>query len=327
MIKTLLRVFRLYHMLYWALLMVVVVLTIPATDTRQQSLPFVIVLILAPPIYTSFFIYDYFFLRRKYMVAILAAGISVSFFAWTTQRFFMPIFVDDEENTLFQSWLNIGTFTGLALGLRSLKQSIRKQYQVQEARNRQLEAELALLRSQLNPHFLFNTLNNICALALDTPAEQPIFQLSELMRYVVEGSKQEWTELSRELRFLDNYIALERLRLSDAHRIETLIEGPVEGKKVAFFILIPFVENIFKHGFNRQASNGQAQVTVRVNNNHLWFTCWNELGPNHPQEPRSGTGTGLENVKKRLHLLYPNRHQLQITTQNNRFEVELHLWL
>lgn len=307
--------------------MLVVWLTVPVGDARQQSLPFVIVLILAPPVYTAFFIYDYFFPRRQYIATGLLVAACVVFFSWTTQQFFMPIFVDDWENTLVQSLINVGLFTFLALGLRSLKHSLWKQYQVQEARNRQLEAELTLLRSQLNPHFLFNTLNNICALALNTPAEQPIFQLSELMRYLVEGSKHEWTELSREVRFIENYIALERLRLPESCAVTMQTEGQIAGKKIAFFILAPFVENIFKHGLNRQASSRQAMVQVRVAGDVLFFNCWNDVASSPQKEQPANTGIGLENVRKRLDLLYPDRHRLQVAQQDHRFKVNLQLFL
>ncbi|GAB3237440.1 histidine kinase [Hymenobacter seoulensis] len=198
-----------------------------------------------------------------------------------------------------------------------------------ELENKHLTAELAFLKSQVSPHFLFNTLNNIYTLAHlksdDTP--EAIMQLSHLMRYMLYESEAARVPLGREVDYLRNYMDLQRLRLDpDQVNIQLTIDGPLEGHLIEPMLLIPFVENAFKHGISSQHFSRIA-VHLAVQNQQLLFTVQNSLFPvSGTHDPNSGIG--LPNVRQRLNLLYPDgRHHLTIAQTSTEFMVELILTL
>ncbi|WP_185817077.1 sensor histidine kinase [Hymenobacter metallilatus] len=199
----------------------------------------------------------------------------------------------------------------------------------QELANKQLSAELAFLKSQVSPHFLFNTLNNIYSLAHlksdDTP--EAILKLSQLMRYMLYESEAARVPLAREVEYLRNYMDLQRLRLDPEQvDIRFTVDGPLDGALIEPMLLIPFVENAFKHGVSsRQFSRIAVDLIVR--HHQLLFTVQNSRFPAiGGHDPNSGIG--LPNVRQRLSLLYPaGRHQLHLEETTDEFIVELTLTL
>jgi len=199
-----------------------------------------------------------------------------------------------------------------------------------ELETRQLTSELRFLRSQVSPHFFFNTLNNIYSLTLEKSdkASEVVLKLSELMRYLLYSTKKHRQNLDSEIQMIKNYIDLEKIRFDDFLKIDFQIKGITKGKKIAPMLLIPFVENSFKYGVDKTAKEIAIYIHLEVKNNFLYFTVENGI-PNktkaiHPINDEGGIG--LTNVKKRLQLGYkPEDYQLDITTMDNVFRVFLKL--
>lgn len=188
------------------------------------------------------------------------------------------------------------------------------------------QMEMKLLKAQLNPHFLFNSLNNIYALSLDSLPEtsDTILKLSELMRYQLQSSKKQTVLLEDELNFIRNYIDLEKIRLTEKSDVQLHIEGEPFKAEIAPMLLIPFIENSFKHGINTIQDN-YVHIFLHINDNHLSFDIQNSIPPQ--KNKRISTKIGLDNTQRRLDLLYKNRYDLKINAENNTFKVHLELAL
>lgn len=221
----------------------------------------------------------------------------------------------------------------LFTAIRALRRWVQELRQSQDLQRRRLEtelklkeAELNLLKSQVHPHFLFNTLNNIYGLALDRSQQtaQVVMQLSGLLDYMLYQGNQKYVPLQKELEHIRNYIALEQIRLDDPEQIR--IDGPQAEKTwlIAPLLLIPLVENCFKHaGTNK---NGEKYIRIKWQSNpDFELMLSNSLATNEAASDKGGIG--LDNVRRRLELLYPNRHLLQIRQDENHFTLTLNLEL
>jgi LytS/YehU family sensor histidine kinase len=198
----------------------------------------------------------------------------------------------------------------------------------QEIENEKLATELSFLKSQINPHFLFNTLNNIYSLALirSEATADAVLKLSSIMRYVLDETKHDTVPLDKEIQFIKHYIELQRVRLTDKVKIELIIEGETEGKQIAPLILIPFVENSFKYGVSTKDVS-VLSFQIKASAESISFTAKNakmtyDSGANN----NNNTGIGIKNTKRRLELLYPEQHKLVVAEENNQFIVNLILY-
>jgi hypothetical protein len=201
--------------------------------------------------------------------------------------------------------------------------------QIMRARQERVETELKALKSQINPHFLFNSLNNIYSLSMGESGTAPaaILKLSDLMRYMLYESNEEKVALQSEIEFLENYIDLQRLR-SDRHaRIEYSREGSPDGLMVAPLLFLPLVENSFKHGVKGDPSGGYVIVELRIGEKDLELSLENNKGRVDEISNDEQTGIGLANVRRRLELLYPDQSQLDIRDDGEVFRVYLKLEL
>lgn len=221
-----------------------------------------------------------------------------------------------------------GTFVaclGYAWGL--MANWVKGEKQRKELENKQLSAELSFLRMQLTPHFLFNSLNSIYSLSLkkSDAAPEAILKLSEMMRHMLyqKEDADHMVTLESEVAYLHNYIGLQRIRYKNSIFIDVLTEGDMEDKRIAPLLLIPFVENGFKHGVLQNESH-PLQVQLVVENSRLIFNVKNMK--NLDNKDFSG-GIGMDNVKRRLALLYPGSHQLTITDGEEFYKSELVLLL
>ena len=185
------------------------------------------------------------------------------------------------------------------------------------------DMELQFLKSQLNPHFLFNSLNNIYSLAYqksDKTADA-ILKLSEIMRYMIYESNDSWADLSREVEYLNSYVELQRLRFKDGAAVEINIQGEIDGQKVVPLILISFVENAFKHGVAND-HNDPIKINIIANQKILHFSVSNKKSKANKD---AVGGVGLNNVERRLQLLYPDRYKLNIVNSATHYTTELML--
>jgi two-component system, LytTR family, sensor kinase len=191
--------------------------------------------------------------------------------------------------------------------------------------NEKLESELKLLKSQIHPHFLFNTLNNLYALTLKKSDKAPdmVIQLSNLLEYSLYSGKEPEVELAEEIKQLCGYIDLEKLRYGKRLNIKTEIADNTDGLMIAPLLLLPFVENSFKHGASNDIESPFIHLKMDVNNEKLFFNVTNSYQPVVGKPENYKEGIGLNNVRRRLELLYPGKHKLEITKGDNVFEVHL----
>jgi hypothetical protein len=201
--------------------------------------------------------------------------------------------------------------------------------QLMAIRQEKTETELKALKSQINPHFLFNSLNNIYSLSLGESGGAPaaILKLSDMMRYMLYESDVEHVPLRQELRFLKNYIELQRLRSDKRSRIDYRRKGNPAGKSIAPLLFLPFIENAFKHGIKGDPSGGYVLIRLEILNGTVDLYVENNRGKVDKVENDDFNGIGLSNVKRRLELLYPGNYDLDIQEREQTFSVRIKLEL
>ena len=197
-----------------------------------------------------------------------------------------------------------------------------------EIENEKLTAELRFLKAQINPHFLFNTLNNLYYLAFTQSPNTTVVidKLSQMMRYMIYDSNHPKVPLKKEIEYMENYISLEQLRLDNQVPISLEVSGDTAPVLVEPFLFITFLENAFKHGVSNSAENSWVKARIQVVDKHCIYTVENSVIP--PKESHEGkSGIGLQNLQRRLELSYPGQHILQIEETPEKYHVELTLEL
>ena len=208
-------------------------------------------------------------------------------------------------------------------GIKIINQLFRTERRNEEIEREKVTTELALLKSQINPHFFFNTLNNIYSLAVtNSPGTAPaIMKLSSIMRYVLDDSRNNYVPLNKEIQFVENFIALQKDRLTDKVTIQFSCEGATDDRQIAPLLLIAFVENAFKYGVSTHQPS-VITIAIKISGRQLDFTAANQKFQT-AMIGQSNTGIGLHNTRRRLELLYGNRHSLHINDDKNAFHVHL----
>ncbi len=216
----------------------------------------------------------------------------------------------------------------LVLGLGyALQASIRWRHEIEKkaaAETEKAHAELKFLKAQVNPHFLFNSLNNIYSLALlkDENTADSIMQLSNIMRYITDESTNDFVPLTKEVECINSYINLQKLRLGKQTGITFEVCGTLMGKLIAPIILLGFVENIFKYGISKHEPS-PVIIQLKADDKSIEFFCQNKIFKHLQKDKR--IGTGIINIQKRLAYLYPNKHVLNVSTENQLYTLELKL--
>lgn len=194
----------------------------------------------------------------------------------------------------------------------------------EKAEKEKLRTELSLLKSQVNPHFLFNTLNNIYAMAI-TGSENTagaVMKLSQIMRYILQDADNEFVPLQKDIGFIEHYIDLQQFRLSDKVDIVFAVEGVPGTLRIAPLLLIPFIENAFKYGVSaRETSSIRMRIAIREN--VVTLTVENSKHVNAAATSKDNTGIGITNTRRRLDLLYPDKYELNIQDMPDQFLVTL----
>ena len=237
-----------------------------------------------------------------------------------------------EENRRLQMELNTQLETRVK---DQTEQLLAQQQQLDKEKEQQLtleftkkltEMELQLLKSQLNPHFYFNTLHNLYGLAMIAPKKAPdaILRLSDIMEYVIYDCRHDKVPVNKELRFINSYIELEKLRYDDSTRINLQVSGDSEGKQISPMLLIQFIENAFKHGLEEYKNNSYLKINITIENGRLRYESVNSIAKTSPS---SNGGVGLSNVRKRLNIIYPSKHKLHIQSDKDEYKVQLTLEL
>ncbi|MCK4663216.1 MAG: histidine kinase [Bacteroidales bacterium] len=244
-----------------------------------------------------------------------------------------PLFYADylENYTFFRfnyfySFVNIYMVAGFFMAIKLLKYWYENQSIRMELESQNKNSEIALLRNQINPHFLFNTLNNIDSLIMDNQeqASDSIIKLSEIMRYMLYDSNTQYVPLSKEINYLKSYISLQKIRLKDTDYVKMEIKGDHKNKLIAPMLLVPFVENAFKHGSKKVISPG-VSITLTTGKNFLEFIVINYTSESDLTSKDVTKGIGMNNVRRRLELIYKNQYHLDINSKNDKFIVKLRL--
>jgi hypothetical protein len=194
-----------------------------------------------------------------------------------------------------------------------------------ELENRQLTSELRFLKAQVNPHFLFNTLNNLYFLAVNQSDRTPevVAKLSGMMRYMIHESNEEKVPLTKEVAYIENYLDLEKLRLNEDIPITFEVHGEIAGVRITPLILITFLENAFKHGIGNASEGSWITVSLKIEAGTLHYKVANSIIRQTEKTVREASGIGLTNVQRRLDLSYPGKHSLDVTEDTERYRVHL----
>jgi two-component system LytT family sensor kinase len=261
----------------------------------------------------------------------------VLFYPWVQHKIFsllIDLFDWNFKRVRHQGWFYPESYTitilytGLAYLARFTTRWIMDQQIKSELINQNQQSELALLRSQINPHFLFNTLNNIYSLVYtkSDDAPQAMTKLSDIMRYMLYESNTEKVALSKEINYLESLIELLRLRLSRKNFIEFNVKGNTENRIIAPMLFFPFVENAYKH-CNKKSPAPGIKIDLEVHEDLLTFSVVNSIKKENEVSEGDEGGIGLRNIKRRLVLLYPERHHLNISETAGYYSIELQISL
>ncbi|HEY0677374.1 MAG TPA: histidine kinase [Chitinophagaceae bacterium] len=275
-------------------------------------------------------------LKSKYVlftIAIVAWGVAGLYInAWNRQFLFIPVqeYLGFEyiHKVIFEatSYLCMTTTAAEAAILVIFKYWSKKQQDWMQAEKEKVTAELRLLKAQVHPHFLFNTLNNIYSFSLQQSLKTPalILKLSSLLSYMLYDCKEDEVSLEKELEIMKNYIDLEKERYGDKIDISVNIEGAIHDREIAPLVLLPFLENAFKHGTSEQLTRPWLSFDLAVTGDTLRckiINSKNEVVPIHEN------GIGIDNIRKRLQFLYPGKHTLKLSDEGNFFMVSMELQL
>ena len=318
------------HLIGWLIWMIFVWLGSVATEEFLRLRVFILIILVSVPLhYGNVYILKKFFKKTKYAYYLLGLLLLIILAQFYFSGFNYLLAVNQDKEIISFKYENfyppiIGLFFSTAAYL--IGKLIKKEQELKILLIEQLKTELSLLKTQVNPHFLFNTLNNLYGLIVQNENEQAAkitLKLSDLMRYLLESSKTEQVSLQREVKFLEDYLVLEKIRLPAKADIRFDIYSLKKDIFVAPLLFIPLVENAFKHGLQSIPENSFAHFSLSVQGNDLFFEAKNSVGENLSTPEKSGTG--IENLRKRLRLMYPEKHLLEVRQSGKCFKVILQI--
>ncbi len=328
------RVFQ--HVLFWCLSFLIL-LNILKVSAEIKQIDLVYAAIFHLPILLIVYanlqlLFPLLLEKKKYLIY----GIAVLAVISAGAGFYIVLFNDLIDHILkgyyfiaYYSFWDISLYYFVYIFATSLLHLARGWFKLQEIEKEKTQSELKALRSQINPHFLFNSLNSIYSLSRKNSPAVPdkIVQLSDLLRHIIYESDEDLIPLEKEIEMVKNYIELQNLRTSDAEKIHLKLNGEIQHKQIAPLLFLPFVENSFKHGLKSGAENAFVEIEIDVSDRDLHFRIENSKGIKPAMEDTKYRGVGIENVKKRLGLIYPDAHELKINETDTIFKVDLKISL
>ncbi len=333
----------LLHLLFWVSYISFFVLQYafisPSFDFKRTTtgLCFTVLIDISASYFTFYILLQRFLLKKNYLWFAILLPLSAAVFIILQRAMLyyvnIPFLYPDSPIRLrgfwefnpFYSFLNIYLVVVLFASIKLIKYWFIDQKQKAELESKNKISEMALLRSQLNPHFLFNTLNNIDALIMkdQQKASDAIIKLSDILRSVIYESDEK-VAIYKEIDYLNSFIDLQRLRLKDPDFVSFEVDVKCRNQKIAPMLLIPFVENAFKHGLKNVPSPG-IYIKLYCNRNSVIFEVKNQINDQIIQNKDAVSGIGLANTKRRLELLYPKKHQLDVGKDDHQFKAKLML--
>ena len=335
------------YRLFWHFLFWIVVLSYYTLFFGHQggyywfTLKFVLVLL--PIAIGTTYLFNYYLIPKLLFNKKIWKFVLLSFYALIGSFYLISLIIfpflilntsDVKLVTLDKSFLDIyflvvGLYAAIlaAVLIKLLKYAYERQNLHLQLLKEKTSAELEMLRAQINPHFLFNTLNNIYTLSLKKSDQAPevVLKLSEMLDYLLYECREKKVHLKKEVLLIENYLFLQKIRYGKRLKTTFKIEGLITNQMIAPMLLLPFVENSFKHGIGKQRNNTWININLTVNSNSIDFYVKNSLSNTNQDEERSSGGIGIENVRKRLDLIYNNNYQLAIEGNKEDFCIELNL--
>jgi two-component system, LytTR family, sensor kinase len=316
-----------YHKLGWGLWTLILYFNISRTsDTLSPLEVLKIVMGVNLPVisivYAHFFIKDYYLKKRNYVQYAIGL-LLVLLLGFQIDIAYQYIFGETTSEGTLQKLMNFSSILLLTTGFQYFKRGLVNQYYNQELKAKNAEAELQMLKAQLNPHFMFNTLNNIYAVNESDAARgsDMILELSEIMRYHLESTRLKFVTLGEEVKLIQSYINLEKLRLNPVTEVTIDIAPSSTSMKISPLLLLPFVENAFKYG-RHPTQKSIVKLTLSTVEQSVFFTMENTIVQNKNVVK---TNIGLENTIRRLNLIYPEKHKLEISDFDNKYRVKLRI--
>lgn len=282
-----------------------------------------------------FLLFPYFLQKKKYTLTIVfgvMVSALVSFVCYLLLRFSIGVGAckdmdKDQTSTPFEViifMMFIDTIAGVVgLVMKGFIAWFDDLKFKEDLTKKNYETEMALIKAQLDPHFLFNTLNNIDVLILRDAqmASDYLNKLSEILRFMLYETKTDKIILSKEITYIEKYIELQKIRTDNKDYVSFEVSGDVSNKNIAPMIFIPFIENAFKHTNNKKTLNA-IKIRFAITDRKIDFVCENKFN-NTGSNNTVGSGLGNELIKKRIQLLYPNKHNLEVTNENELYRVHL----
>jgi hypothetical protein len=292
---------------------------------------------------TVYFLIPRYFTRKKYW--LFAAGFFIVIVLFQVYTFLLNlydvgssvrdaiglskgVFISTFKPGFIRGFGNPPLILGLFLSLKTLKNWHLEQLKTETLAKENANAELQLLKAQVHPHFLFNTLNNIYSFTLNqSPLAGALIQkLSDMLKYMIHDCEKPVVPLEKEIKLIQDYIGLEKVRYGNRLNMQVEIKGSYENKMIAPLLMIPFVENCFKHGASIMRGQQWIRLNIHIKEDQLEFNLSNSKPIDIPGI-NNKKGIGLANVQKRLELLYPERHFLKIESTDDTFSVYLQVSL
>jgi len=285
--------------------------------------------------YLTIYVVLPFYLKKRKLFLTVVCLFALLFLATLGERFLLkkinnlPITFDSLFGVTFlYFFLETNFVVAIAFAIKIVKKLFEQQNEKYEMEKQNLETELNLLKAQLQPHFLFNTMNNLYALSIEksTKTSDGIAKISALLRSVLYECNEVEIELEKEISLIENYIDLERMRYAEKLQVDFKVSGTPADNKIAPMLLFTFVENCFKHGGFINSETSYIKIELKIKPQFLLFCTENsKSNKGNENQKNKSSGIGLKNVKKRLEIIYPGNHDLKITDTKNKFTVGLQI--
>jgi len=349
--KLMTRSRNIYHIIFWCVCLTAFIFPMYVASNFNNTFIFKIITIavafnlcFAAAVYTNLRVLLPAFFKKKhfffyFLFLIITVGLSALIIdlllIYPLNSF--VIGEDDFKSINFVDWFNFAIISFIYVGITSIISLTREWFviqklttQLKEIENEKLEAEIKVLKSQIKPHFLFNSLNNIYSLALDKSDKTAtvVLQLSDLMRYILYDCNDKLVDINKELDFSKNYIDLHKIRLDEKIPVNFEIKGLFDGHKIAPLLFEPLIENAFKHGAYSKETDGFINIIFNFNHEaQMELVIENSYDSTWTENKNRTGGIGIQNVIRRLELIYPQKHALNIEKDDKTFKITLNIEL
>ena len=288
---------------------------------------------------TLYFLIPHFLLQKQYLnfgiglvlVMFVAGLIQRAIIVWYLYPNFFPE-IDREFWDFYKiakQIVMINSVLVFAIAVKVVKHWYLQQQKNQDLEKEKMFSELRYLKSQVHPHFFFNTLNNLYGLTLSKSDTAPevVLRLADLMSYMLYDTNTQWVPLEKEINYIRNYIALEKMRFGKRFNVSFQVQGDTSSLMIAPLLLLPFIENSFKHSISKEILGAWVAIDLTVNNQTLEFKVENSVNKEvlNGRERENAGGLGLQNVKRRLELLYNENYELKILEEETEYLIVLRL--